>query len=194
MEAKGKVDPMLRLPKSLVDLTCENSMRNIDAEVEVTDSPAEPASRTLVLGHEDGTKLCETSQGPGVHKCGLTFPQMSDEQCELHVAEREDSASMGMVAHECQRGELAGVGGRCTGNRSSPKQTLEAADEFRMDRDIELETADQNESSKRLKNSEAGAGRHRECEHFFIGVEETIPTHYRVRGKSEPGRLLKRKR
>ena len=79
-------------------------MRNIDAEVEVTDSPAEPTSRTLVLGHEDGAKVGETSQGPGVHKCGPAFPQMSDEQCELHAAEREDSASMGLAAHECQRG------------------------------------------------------------------------------------------
>ena len=51
-----------------------------------------------------------------------------------------------------------------------------------------------NGSSKRLKNNEEGAGRHRKCERFYIGDEGAIHTHYRVRGKSEPGRLFKRKR
>ena len=37
-------------------------------------------------------------------------------------------------------------------------------------------------------------GRQRECEHYYIGDEDTIHTHYRVRGESEPGRLLKRKK
>ena len=70
-----------------------------------------------------------TSQGPGVQKCGPTFPQMNEEQ-----------------------------------------------------------------NSKRLRTSEVGVNRQQECERFYVGDEDAIPTRYRVCGKSESGRLLKRKR
>ena len=137
--------------------------------------------------------LHETSQGPGVQKCGPTPPQTFDELCVLQASESEESASTEVDAHECRRGELAGVGGRCTGNRSSPEQTLEPAAELETDDEVELEVA-KNENTKRPRISEAEASRQRECEHFYIGDEEVIHTHYRVHGKSEPGWLLKRKR
>ena len=69
--------------------------------------------------------------------------------------------------HECLRGGFAGVGGRCTGNRSSPEQAL--------------------------KPAAAGTNRQQECEHFYIGDEGAIVTRYRVRGKSKSERLFKRK-
>ena len=80
--------------------------------------------------------------------------------------------------HECLRGELAGIGGRCTGNRSSPEQALKPAVAG---------------SSVRPKTGKAGTNRQQECEHFYIGDEVAIVTRYRVRGKSKSERLFKRR-
>ena len=48
-----------------------------------------------------------------------------------------------IAANECLLGELAGVGGRCTGNRSSPMEALNMAAELKADREIELEAVKQ---------------------------------------------------
>jgi len=51
----------------------------------------------------------------------------TDDEREPQQKVRKLRTDMDDGPHECLRGELAGVGGRCTGNRSSPEQALKPA-------------------------------------------------------------------
>ena len=115
-----------RLPENTIVDLIDNVTSNFDGQT--VDEQVGQTGTSSSQSREDDN-LTVTSQGPGVQKCGPSFPLMNEEH-----------------------------------------------------------------DSKRLRTSEAGVNRQQECERFYIGDEDAIPTRYRVCGKSKSERLLKRKR
>ena len=112
----------------------------------------------------DGVDLSVTSQGPGVHKCGPSVLQMRQTGATSTQSRDSDDLSVTSQGPAVQK---------C--GPSFPQVNEE-------------------HHSKRLRTSEAGVNRQQECERFYIGDEDAIPTRYRVYGKNESERLFERKR